>query len=150
MLYETDNLTAEDIRFDRYIKGVIRNTVKEKIRQEIRLNSRKADFEDNEVVKVIENLKQEDEYNVEQSSVFYISENNRKYMITNELLYNAIRALKPIDRRIILMKQWDRFTDQKIADIVNMPRRTVNSRRSSIKRKIQRYMYEMRLEHNGD
>lgn len=134
MKFETDTPTEADIRYDAYIRSIVINTNKN-IADRLRMISREVSYDD-----LMENNQEEgsyeDKYDFEKRLPYIVFENGQEYRIDSPQLYYAIQALKPVDRKTILLSIVNCYKDKEIGKVLQIPRRTISSRRRRIIGKI--------------
>ncbi len=134
MKFETDTPTAADIRYDAYIRSIVINTNKN-ISDRLQMISKEVSYDDM-IEKNTEEGSYEDKYCFEKRLPYIVFENGQEYRIDSPQLYYALQALKPVDRKTILLSIVNCYKDKEIEKVLNIPRRTISSRRRRIIGKI--------------
>ena len=70
----------------------------------------------------------------------HIYENNQEYIVNDTELYMAIQALKPNERKTILLSAYNSLTDREISETLGIPRRTIADRCAKAMRKLRTLM----------
>lgn len=65
-------------------------------------------------------------------------------VIHNELLYEALLAMPPDIREIVLLKYWGDLSDNEIGQAMKMNRRTVNYNKNKALRELRKFLEEMK------
>ena len=144
IMFETEEPTVSDKKFDAYINITINKKITEGIMRLQPININETSLE-NELSST--ELIHEDEYEVEGNSLYSILANGKSYRIKNVDLYDALMSLKPVDQRIFLLKEYDGWTDAAIGKLLGISRRTVNSKQRSVKIKIRTFLLKRRYGH---
>ena len=144
IIFESDEPSVVDKQFDAYMNSVISKQVSKSIMKLKPIDRNESSLE-NKINS--SDLIQEDDYRIEEKTAHLIFENKHSYSIGNIDLYDALMALKPIDRRIFLLKEYDGWTDAEIGKLLGISRRTVNSKQRSVKIKIRTFLLKRRYGH---
>ena len=128
----------EDIQriFDSYSKSVLKRTVIKCYRLIKRLHEREITFSA-VPVREMNKLIVEDKYFTSESIFNVLGEN---VIVSGRELNEALNALPPDKRDIILMSYFFEMTDKEIAEHLNMARRTVTDQRSKSLKKLKKLM----------
>ena len=65
-------------------------------------------------------------------------------VIHDELLYEALVAMQPDIREIVLLKYWGDLSDNEIGQAMKMNRRTVNYNKNKALRELRKFLEEMK------
>lgn len=65
-------------------------------------------------------------------------------VIHDELLYEALVAMQPDIREIVLLKYWGDLSDNEIGQAMKMTRRTVNYNKNKALRELRKFLEEMK------
>ena len=144
IIFESDEPSVVDKQFDAYMNSVISKQISKSIMKLKPIDRNESSLE-NKINS--SDLIQEDDYRIEEKTSHLIFENKHSYSIGNIDLYDALMALKPIDRRIFLLKEYDSWTDAAIGKLLGISRRTVNSKQRSVKIKIRTFLLKRRYGH---
>lgn len=125
--------------FDIYCKKILRNeaiNIQKQIRRQREIEVTFSDLSDWE----LNQLGSYDEYEFE-SIVFPVLDFDVK--IKNELISETMSMLTEEKQQIILLSYYFGMTDKQIADILNLPRSTVQYKRSKVLLELKKYMEEI-------
>lgn len=143
-MFKSDKTTEADKRFDAYMNSAISKQISKSIMKLKPIDINESSLEDKTNSS---DLMQEDDYRIEEKSPHLIFENKQSYSIGNIDLYDALMALKPIDRRIFLLKEYNSCTDAEIENRLGISRNTINSKQRSVKIKIRTFLLKRRYGH---
>ena len=144
IIFESDEPSVVDKQFDAYMNSVMSKQISKSIMKLKPIDRNETSLENKTNSS---DLIQEDDYRIEEKTAHLIFENKHGYSIGNIDLYDALMALKPIDRRIFLLKEYDSWTDVAIGKLLGISRRTVNSKQRSVKIKIRTFLLKRRYGH---
>lgn len=124
--------TIVEKQFDYYCKLVIKNALANKNKQDSYKRLHEKSFSDLSIDE-FNSMRNNDNYEIER---FYID----GFLIENELLYEALKQLPAIKRKVVMLKFFGEMTDTEIGMIMNLPRTTVQSIRYSALKLLKLYM----------
>lgn len=129
-------------KFERYEKqfdSFIIHTLRNEARSYEKEQKRQLDHEISITDIELSQIKQEDRYFSKEHEIAALD-----YVIDfeNALLIEALKSLKPRQREIILLAYGLELTDQRISEMLNIVRRTVQYTRAKALEKLKRYMEE--------
>lgn len=141
-------LTKEEIiamKFDAYIKGGLKNELKYISRSKKNQSKRRVLFSEmtqKERQKLISEYCMEDVYFPNIITEFIEAE-KLDAIIQNELLFEALKALKPKARKIILCKFWLEMSDKDIGQVMELSRQLVTYHRNKALQNLKETIEEM-------
>lgn len=140
-IYETTNPTKTDILFDMYIKRVLYNAVANFINEVTAAAKHESDVD---ISKYLVRLSAVQEKQLDLNAgvdVRFVRGIKRTYEITDLSLYKAIMKLAPEEREVYLLHTFDEMKDTEIAEVLNVSRFTINSRKRRSIGKVRNYVY---------
>ena len=133
--------TGKEIRFDCFIRGMIRNGAKYFSRAAVQISENELSMDE-----LHDTLRFEMEHMDTYTDENFIYAGGHKYIITNPDMYDALQMLNDNERLIILKSFWDGISDTNIAHEFGTPIRTINSRKHASMNKIKNFLESRSLE----